>query len=1088
MRMRGWNKGMEIMRNFGLLGSSALRSGAMVALALGAAAPAFAEETAAAAAAADEMVAQGDAAAAAESGDRAIVVTGSRIRRPNLQSTIPITSVDAQQLTEQANVSLGDALNDLPALRSTFSQANSTRFIGTAGINLLDLRGLGTTRTLVLVNGRRHVTSSPGTYDVDVNTIPADLLERVDIVTGGNSAVYGSDAVAGVVNFILRTDYEGIALRAQSGITSYGDRRSYFISGVWGRNFLDNTLNVAISAEYARQAPLYHGDRPEMTGVYTGVPGFTTVESTVGELPAGDGIPDTRFFQGPDGITFNFISLGGGVATACPVANPANPLVTLRRSLVCTGLRTPTAAGANTGTEISDAYFFLPGGALIRNNPSQDFRQFGGSTFGGQGASGVEGAQLAPGFERIAVNLLLNADIAPWIRPFAEFKYVWITANQTSTQPTFVNSILSPVFRTDNPFLTPQARALINQISGQPVGTLQTFSFNRFNNDIGTRAEDHERSTFRGVFGVRGEISSTGNWNYEIALNYGRTETFYETGGNVDIARFNRAADARPGPGGSIQCAVNVDAITTNDDPLCRPLNLFGFGAPLTTPDALAYVLYTSSREQWAEQLNATAFISGDTSGFFELPGGPIGLVFGVEYRREDAFSDFDDFTQSGATFLNAISEFDPPAIDVREAFGEIRIPILRDIPFFQELSVEGAARYSDYSSTGGVWAYNIGLIWSPVRDLRFRGGYARSVRAPNLGNLFATQSETFSAIADPCSQANILAGPNRVQRCAEAGIPTTLVVDGITVPWNNVSVSTISGFNRGNPDLEPERGTSWTVGAVIQPRWVPGLSISLDYYNIEIRDAIAGLTGQAIVNRCFEDPVSLNNAFCDATFRRRTPGNTFTDFTFDGQADRAIGGSVGNITFPRLGPGFLNQPFNFQSLKTSGVDADISYRRQILPGVTLNLRALVSWVDERVEFTFIADPTRSTRLHGTLGDPVWSASLTAGLDFGEIDVQWNGNYIGEQTVDSWETMFSHQGRSPTNADLRAPDEARHPDALYHAVRIGFEPAGTRHRIYFGVDNLLDRDPSFGLDGTGAGGAIFPNTGRFFYAGAQIRF
>ncbi|MGQ0660861.1 TonB-dependent receptor domain-containing protein [Sphingosinicella sp.] len=1075
------------MRNLGLLGSSALRSGAMFALALGAAAPAFAEETAAAATAADEVATQGDATA--EQSDPAIVVTGSRIRRPNLDSTIPITSVDAQQLTEQANVSLGDALNDLPALRSTFSQANSTRFIGTAGINLLDLRGLGTARTLVLVNGRRHVTSSPGTFDVDVNTIPADLLERVDIVTGGNSAVYGSDAVTGVVNFILRTDYEGVALRAQSGITSYGDRRSYFISGVWGRNFLDNTLNVAVAVEYARQAPLFHGDRPEMTGVYTGVPGFSTVESTVGELPAGDGVPDTRFFQGPPGITFGSISLSGAVLTACPLANPASALVTARRAAVCTGLRTPTAAGPNTGTELSDAWFFQPDGTIIRNNPALDLRQFGGSQFGGQGASGVEGAQLAPGFERFAVNLLVNADIAPWIRPFAEFKYVWITANQTSTQPTFINSTLSPTFRTDNPFLSAQARSAINTITGNPQGSIHNFSFNRFNNDIGTRAEDHERNTFRGVFGVRGEISTTGNWNYEVAVNYGRTETFYETGGNVNVARFNRAADAAPGPGGSIQCRVNVDADPNNNDPLCRPINLFGFGAPATTPDGLAYVLYVSSREQWAEQLNATAFISGDTSGWFELPGGPIGLVFGVEYRREDAFSDFDDFTQSGATFLNAISEFDPPAIDVREAFGEIRIPILRDMPFFHELSLEGAARYSDYSSTGGVWAYNIGLIWSPVRDLRLRGGYARSVRAPNLGDLFATRSETFAnGLLDPCSQSQILQGPNRVQRCAEAGIPTTLVVDGITVPWNNTPQSGVSGFNQGNLDLQPERGTSWTVGAVIQPRWVPGLSISLDYYNIEIRDAIAGLTGQAIINRCYEDPVSLANPFCDAVFRRRTPGDTFRDFTFDGQNDRVIGGSVGVITMPRLGPGFLNQPFNYQSLKTSGVDADISYRRQILPGVTMNLRALVSWVDQRVQFTFIADPARSVRLHGTLGDPIWAASLTAGLDFGEIDIAWNGNYIGEQTVDAWETMFSHQGRAPTNADLRSPEEARHPDALYHAVRIGFEPAGTRHRIYFGVDNLLDRNPSFGLDGTGGGGAIFPNTGRFFYAGAQIRF
>ncbi len=1066
------------MKTLGLLGSSALRTGIAFAFAIAAASPALAQ---------DETIQ--DPTAGAED-DESIVVTGSRIRRPNLESTVPITTVDAQQLTEQANVSLGDALNDLPSLRSTFSQANSTRFIGTAGINRLDLRGLGTNRTLVLVNGRRFVSSSPGTYDVDINVIPTDLLERVDIVTGGNSAVYGSDAVAGVVNFILRRDFDGLALRGQSGITQRGDRESWFVSGTWGRNFLDDTLNVAVSVEYARQKALFHGDRPDLTGVYTGTPGFSTVEATVGEPAAGDGVPDTAFFQGPPGITFGSISLGGAILTTCPVANPANPLVTARRAAVCTGFRTATATGPNTGTELSDAWFFLPNGQLVRNNPALDLRQFGGSQFGGQGASGVEGAQLAPGFERFAVNLLLNADITPAVRPFVEATLVWITSEQTSTQPTFVNSLLSPTFRLDNPFLTPAQVSTIQTLIGVPTtNTTATFSFNRFNNDIGTRAEDHERSVFRVVAGVRGDLSSTGNWNYEVAFNYGRVETYYETGGNVIIANFNRAADAVRNASGQIVCRVNADASTTNDDPACRPINLFGFNAPASTPDGVDYVLYTSSREQWADQINATAFISGDTSGFFELPGGPIGVVFGVEYRREDAFSDYDDFTQSGATFLNSIAEFDPPSVNTKEAFAEIRIPILRDRPFFHELTLEGAARYSDYSSTGGVWAYNAGLIWSPVRDLRIRGGYARSVRAPNLGDLFATQSETFqNALADPCSQTNIQNGPNRVARCAEAGIPTTLVVDGITIPWVNTPASGVSGFNQGNQDLQPERGTSWTVGAVFQPRWVEGLSISVDYWNITIKEAIAGLTGQAIINRCYEDPVSLDNPFCAAVFRRRTPGDPFRDFTFDGQADRNIGGSVGVITIPRVGPGFLNQPFNYQQLKASGIDFDISYRRQILDGVQLNLRALVSWVDRRLDYTFITEPNRSTRLHGTLGDPVWAGNLTVGLDFGVVDVQWEGDYIGRMAVDTWETMFPHQGRAPTNADLRAPDEARHPRALYHALRVGVEPQGTRHRLYFGVDNLLNRSPSFGLDGTGAGGAIYPNTGRFFYAGAQLRF
>jgi len=193
----------------------------------------------------------------------AIVVTGSRIARPNLDSAVPITSISVQELTSTGNVSIGDALNQLPALRSTFSQSNSTRFIGTAGINALDLRGLGTARTLVLVDGRRIVTATPGVERVDTNIIPTDLIERVDLVTGGNSAIYGSDAVAGVVNFVLKRNFDGIRVRGQGGITTYGDRGSYFTSLTAGHNFGEGRGNIAVAFEYAKENPLYYTDRDE---------------------------------------------------------------------------------------------------------------------------------------------------------------------------------------------------------------------------------------------------------------------------------------------------------------------------------------------------------------------------------------------------------------------------------------------------------------------------------------------------------------------------------------------------------------------------------------------------------------------------------------------------------------------------------------------------------------------------------------------------------------------------------------------------------------------------------------------------------
>ncbi|MFZ5726113.1 MAG: TonB-dependent receptor domain-containing protein [Pseudomonadota bacterium] len=1017
----------------------------------------------------------------ADNPERAIVVTGSRIARPNLESSVPLTAVPVGDLTDRGDIQLGDALNELPSLRATFSQANSTRFIGTAGINLLDLRGLGTERTLVLVNGRRHVTSSPGSYDVDTNTIPVDLLERVDVITGGNSAIYGSDAVAGVVNFITKRDFDGIKLRGQGGVSTYGDRGSYFISGIAGKNFMDGRANVAVAVEYARANPVFFSDR-EYLGAQTGVgpAGFEVVEPAfrlVNGVPTpvpnrnDNGVPNTRFL--PAGFTFNTVSLGGMVLTSCPAPTATNAA---RVAAVCTGELSPTSGG-----RFSYNYAFQPDGTLLRNGPENglvDNRGAGGSALFGLGASGVEDAMLLPGIERIAVNLLSHVEISSAFVPFVEAKYVRINATQQSTQPTFIASALNPIFSINNPFLTDQARQTLQTILA-PGAT--TFQMQRFNNDLGTRAEDHRRETYRIVAGVRGDLGTSSNLTYEVAFNYGRTETYYETGGNVDVAKFNRATNAVRNSAGQIVCAVNADANPANDDPACAPLNPFGFGAP--SQAAKDYVLYTSSREQWAEQINAVAYLSGNTEGFFNLPGGPVGFAFGGEYRREDAYSAFDPFTRSGATFLNAIAVFEPPSVEIKELFGELRIPMLRDVPLAHELTLEGAARYSDYGgSVGGVWAYNFGGIWAPIPDIRFRAGYARSVRAPNLGNLFATRSETFAnGLIDPCSQTVINDNPNRVRNCAAAGIPTTMVVDGNTIPWVNTAASGVSGFNQGNPNLVPEVGKSLTIGGVFQPRFVPGLAITVDYYRIKVTNVIQGLTGQAIINRCYDDPVGLDNPFCAAVFRRRDP-NPLIDFTFDGQANRIPAPGQPTLNFPVLGPAFLNQPFNFAARKAEGIDFDVSYRRTFDNGIMLNLRGVATYNINREDFSFITDPSRSTRIHGTLGDPIWAANFNANIDFGTIDVGYSARYVGKQSVDAWEVQHSHQGRPPTNPD--AFPFRKYPDRLYHAFRVGFEP-DDKYRFYFGVDNVFNSRPPFDLTGTGAGSGIFPVQGRFFYAGIQ---
>ncbi|WP_228243534.1 TonB-dependent receptor domain-containing protein [Porphyrobacter sp. GA68] len=1042
----------------------------------------------------------------------AIVVTGSRIARPNLTSTVPIASVTAQDVTERGTTNIGDALAELPSLGSAFTQANSTRFIGTAGINTLDLRDLGSSRTLVLVNGRRHVTSQPGTYDVDTNTIPSDLLERVDIVTGGNSAVYGSDAIAGVVNFVLRRDFDGIRIRGQAGLSDEGDAAGYFASITAGRNLFDNRLNVAFSAEWDRQDQLLSRERDSFTGALSGFPNFTTTEPTTTYNPLtrtttpvpnrnNNGISNTTLL---DGFRFPQLNENGMVQTTCPYLTNAqydalSPAARARHEqrlqLSCASVtRDPQGrlvpnSFTPTGGGVNHFWSFDPTGQfLVRSVPTGDLRPVGGGVIGGLGSTGLEEAQLRPELERYAFNILLNADLGTAFQPFLEAKYVRIDAIQQSTQPTFSTGVLRSSFRLDNAFLTPQARDQIIAINGLDpaaaavVNGSQTFNSFRFNYDLGTRSEDHRRELWRIVGGVGGSLSDTGNLRYEVAFNYGRSETFYDTGGNINIARYNAATDAVRDANGNIVCRINLNPATA--DPNCAPLNPFGFNN--ASQAARDYVLAVSSRDQWAEQINATAFISGDTTGLFELPGGPIGFAIGGEYRREDAFSAYDDFTVSGQSFLNAIGAFDPPAQKIREAFGELRVPILSDVPFFNELTLEGAVRVSDYNTQDDlIWAYNGGLIWSPVSDLRIRAAYARSVRAPNIGNLFSTQSETFlNGLIDPCNQTVINENPNRARNCAAAGIPTTIVVAGETRPWTNTPASGISGFNQGNPNLTPEKSDSYTVGFVYQPSFLSGFSVSADYYDITVKEVISGIAPQAIINRCYDDPVGLDNPFCAAVFRRRT-GDPLTDFTFAGQQNRTFAG-IDQINIPIIGPSFINQPFNYAKLKAKGIDVEVGYVGDIADGVRLNARALVTRNLEREDFTFITDPERSTRLNGTLGLPEWAASIFTTFDLGEFDLSYNARFISRMTVGTWETQFSHQGRPPENPD--AFPFTRYPDILYHNLRFGFEPEGTNFRFYAGVDNVLDQLPPSPLDGRGAGSGIYPNVGRYFYAGAVVNF
>lgn len=1058
-RIRDWNN-MKIQK---LIGRARLAAGAApLAIGLALLSSPVAAQTAADAEAADD----------AES----IIVTGSRIRQPNLESANPISVVTGDELFETGSVSVGDLLNDLPQLRSTFSQANSTRFLGTRGLNLLDLRGLGSQRTLVLVNGRRHVAADVlnNAVSTDVNTIPTDLVERIDVVTGGASAVYGSDAIAGVVNFVLKEDYQGIQVRGQGGVSRYGDAGNQFVSVLAGHNFADGRGNVTLALEFAHTSRFFGSGRPNLRQNDTLI---VTDTDPAGSVNGSDGTADRTFFRDIRSAT---ISLGGLVAVSQGAAAPCGSSVS---SFTCT-------------------FLFNPDGTLTPQTGTRVGIGPNGNFVGGNGFRNREGQllTLTPDLKRYSANLIAHYEISPALVPFVEAKYVRTDAFGSQSGPFFSQggTLGDPGgrerIRLDNPFLTAQAQAVLvqqfNAAAAQGVnpngGALSaaaaaqiaagTFRFNLRRNwvDFGIRDEQIRRETYRIVGGIRGEFND--DWNYEISLNYGEHKEKNLIEGNVNIQRYLLGVDTTRDANGNIVCRSSLSPSTTisyltgnplsaGDDPnlaadiaACVPINPFGQGS--VSQAARNYVLVDSLATGKITQFDALAFVSGNSSKWFELPGGPVSFSVGGEYRRETNAYDLDDLTQAGYAFYNSIPSFTAPSFAVKEAFGELQIPILKDTPFFEELTIRGTGRIADYKgATGTVYSYGGEAIWKPVADITFRGAYARAVRAPNLSELFSAQGQNFApAPNDPCSARNLATGSaTRVANCTAAGRPAG---------YDFVYAQSLEIVSGGNPNLTEETSDSYTAGVVVQPRWIPGLSISADYYDITVNNVISSVTAQQILNLCYDSP-TLNNPFCPL-FQRAG----------------ASGGPAGEIPFQVLEASLLQSSTNFAKLRVRGIDAQLDYRHTFDFG-TFTLNALWTHYLQNDQFTNPADPTFKNVIKNELGDPDDQVNVNASLKHGALTVGYQMRWIGQQYVNTFEDFNSVNGQPPQNADYGP--FAKYPDVFYHDVRVSYD-ISERFNMYLGVDNIGDRKPPFGLTGVGGGSGIYDNRGRYMYAGFVAKF
>lgn len=782
-----------------------------------------------------------------------VTVTGSRISSPNAESPSPLQVLNAADIAQSGATNLQELLLENPTMGTpAISRTNSNFSTASAGVATVDLRNLGIDRTLVLINGRRVVSGLPGSAAVDLNTIPTDFIERVELLTGGASATYGSDAVAGVVNIILKKNFNGVLADAQIGGSEQGDDAKRKLSVTFGTSSADGASNIMGHFGYSRQGAVYSKDR-DISAVdqySTGALSGNVDDLFKATRPFYSSFaPQGRFFHDTGSYTYD--------AAGNPIPFSTN------------GSATVPASGFNrsefrTIAVPTERYNFATSGNLALGENHSAF-------FEGNYASTSVTTRLEP-FPLGAENIYADGQVP------AEL---------------LINGAL-----VRNP-IVPQY--LYDRISDTNGDGLRDYYFSRRISEVGTRGSTAERDTFRLASGLKGTVK---DWNYEVYGVYGSTKEAQSSAGQVNVLNFRNALEAIPGANGTPMCA---DATARSQG--CVPINVFGLNT--ISPAALKYVSAPGSLETKTTQKIIGANISGEP---FQLPAGGLGVAAGYEWRKEYSSSTPDALTQAGLNAGNATPPTEGE-FSVKEAYVEARVPLLKDAAFAKSLSFLGAVRVGDYSTVGNTTSWNGGFEWSPVADVKFRATRALSTRAPNINELYSPPSQDFPQVDDPCEGVTATTPGARAEACRAApGVMANIAANG-AFTLNQSDIQGVSGYNRGNPNLAEEEGRSTTVGVVVTPRSIPMLNkftFTADYFKIDIEDAIVSTPRQYALESCYGGG---NTSFCNFITRRPTAigANSAGSLEF---VDTAVSNSGGlgtegvDVTVAwadNVGPGRLN-------------------------------------------------------------------------------------------------------------------------------------------------------------------------------------
>jgi outer membrane receptor protein involved in Fe transport len=977
-----------------------------------------------------------------------IEVTGSRIRSVAADSPSPIQVITSQDIAQSGAVTVQDLLLKNPALGSlpTFSRTNSNFDNLNSGVAVVDLRNLGEERTLVLVNGKRFVSGVPGSSSVDLNSIPTDFIERIEILTGGSSSTYGSDAVAGVINFILKKDFEGLSLDASVGQSDRGDDKKQKIAITWGANAAGGKGNVMLHFGHSKQGAVFSRDR---SGLATdNISDAVLLNSFLGVAASKDDIfkYTTPFFSSfaPQGRVF-FDTNGpatGGAANR-------------------TFDRDGNIIAANTNGA---------GGATPTGFNRQAFRTIAiptsRYTFAGKGEFELAENQRAY-LEGTYVTTKTNAKLEPFPLDSADTGSGLYPArgpglNGNGPAEFNVNGTILA-----NPFIPAGLLALMTDTNGDG---LRDYSFTRRLSEVGARGATGQTDTFRIATGVKGTLF---NWDYDLYGIYGSNRRSQTSGGQYNVNNFREAMEAIPD-------VDDVDGDGNVTEAICRsaqaraqgcvPANVFGFDT--LTPEAVAWIIAPATLRTQVTQRVVGATATGEP---VKLWAGPVGVAAGVEYRKESSLSEPDALYQRGLNGSNAIP-ITEGSFSVKEAFLEGKLPLLKDAPFARSLAVSAAVRGSKYTTVGSTFSWNGGVEWAVNPSIKLRLTRALSTRAPNIAELFQPPTQDFPQVNDPCVGVTATSTDARSIACRAApGVNENIATNG-SFTLNQADIQGTSGFDRGNPNLQEEKGRSTTVGLVLTPTDIPLLrntTFTADYFKINISDAIVATPRQFIVSQCYGGDAS----FCQFITRRPTAAGANSAGSLD-RVDTAVSNSGG--------------------LSTEGLDLTGAWQGSVGPG---RLTTRVSYTYTKKGDLIPLPGSAPDPFAGEVGTPKHKATLGLGYNWGGWSVNALFSYLGKQYLDDqWLTgictEFDASGENCLST--LAPKSVAIPAKTYADMQVSYTLG--KFQYYLGIDNVFDTknkrcDTNALIGGENGGCSTGTGTfsgddpiGRRFYVGLRASF